>query len=195
MTSMIGRTGGGLGGALGGGPTGKNIIPKGYKYGRIGQYTPQQQQLFGSLFKHLGPQSFLSKLAGGDEGTFEQLEAPALRQFGELQGGLASRFSGMGSAGARKSSGFQNVTNQAASDLAQQLQAQRQGLQRQAIGDLFGLGESLLGQRPYEQFLTPKQPSFLQSLLSSAVSGLGTAAGAFGGGLGGLAAGKKFGIF
>ena len=53
------------------------------------------------------------------------MEAPALKQFSGLQGNLASRFSGMGS-GARRSSGFQNTSNQAASDFAQQLQANKQ---------------------------------------------------------------------
>src|SRR5882672_46659 len=81
-------------------------IPKGYKKGTIQQFTPEQMDLFRSLFGHTGQDSFLSKLAGGDEEAFGQVEAPAMRQFQGLQGQLASRFSGMGM-GARRSSGFQ----------------------------------------------------------------------------------------
>jgi len=128
------------------------------------QFTPEQMQLFQQTFGHLGPESFLSKLASGDQSMFEQLEAPALRQFSGLQGGLASRFSGMGS-GARKSSGFQNTMNQASSDFAEQLQSQRMGLQRQALQDLMGMSNMLLQQRPYDQFVTEKPEPFWKKLL------------------------------
>ena len=128
-------------------------------------------------------QRFANLLAGGDQSQFEQLEAPALKQFGALQGNIASRFSGMG-AGARRSSGFQNTMNQATTDFAQQLQSQRMGLQQQAIRDLQGLSGSLLQQKPYEQFLTEKQTPFIQKLLEGL---LGGAASAFGGGFGGMA--------
>lgn len=132
-----------------------NQVPKGYKSGQLQQFTPEQMQLFSQLFGQVGPDSFLSKLAGGDQSMFEQMEAPALKQFSELQGGLASRFSGMGS-GARRSSGFQNTMNQASSDFASQLQSNRQNLQRQALMDLMGISSQLLGQKPYEQFLVEK---------------------------------------
>jgi hypothetical protein len=135
-------------------------------------------QLFQQLFSHVGPESYLSRLAQGDEEAFGETEAPALRQFGALQGNLASRFSGMGGLGARKSSGFQNTANAAASDFAQDLQGKRQGLQQQAIKDLMGLSSNLLGQRPFEQFLTEKKPSFLQSILGSLGGMAGQAGGA-----------------
>jgi hypothetical protein len=151
-----------------------NKIPKGYKQGQLQQFTPEQMQLFQQLLSQLGPNSFLSQLVGGDEGAFTQMEAPALKQFSELQGGLASRFSGMG-LGGRKSSGFQNTMNQASSDFAQQLMANRQNLQRQALMDLYGLSGSLLQQRPYEQFLTKMGPSFKQKLVGA---GAGAATGA-----------------
>lgn len=161
-------------------------IPKGYELGSIQQYTPQQMELFKGLFSQLGPQSYLSQLAGGDQGAFEQMEKPALRQFGELQGNIASRFSGMG-AGARRSSGFQNTMNQAASNLAQDLQSQRNQMRMQAIQELFGLSNQMLSQRPYEKFLAKKQNrrSFLESLIP-------LAGGAIGGAIGGPA-GASFG--
>ena len=184
-------TGANMGSRMTGGSSGmqKDKIPKGYQKGQLGQFTPEQMQLFKSMFGQLGPDSFLSQLAGGDEGMFDQLEAPALRQFGELQGGIASRFSGMGT-GARKSSGFQNTMNSAAGDFAQQLQSQRMSLQRNALQDLMGMSNQLLQQRPYEQFLTPKKTPFWQSLLTSGVGGL---AGGFGTGFGGQAYKGLFG--
>lgn len=149
-----------------------NKIPKGYSTGQLQQFTPEQMELFRSLFSHLSPGSHLSRLAGGEEGLFQEMEAPALKQFSGLQGQLASRFSGMG-LGGRRSSGFQNTANQAASDFAQQLQSQRQGLQRQAISDLMGLSGNLLSQRPYEQFLAKKQPKrgFLENLFGGSEGG------------------------
>lgn len=159
-----------------------DIVPKGYKTGQLQQFTPDQIKLFKSLFSQLGPNSYLSKLAGGDEELFNEIERPAFRQFGELQGNLASRFSGMG-LGARNSSGFQNAMTQAGSDLASQLSLQRQQLQQNALQELFGLSNTLLGQRPYERALVEKpqkQPSFLEQLALSSASGFSQAAGSAG---------------
>ena len=155
----------------------------GYKTSSVQQYTPEQMQLFQSLFSKLGPDSYLSRLAGGDESLFEEMEAPAHRQFNTLQGNLSSRFSGMGMGG-RRSSGFQNTANQASSDFAQDLQSKRQGLQSQALRDLMGMSNSLLGQRPNEQYLTPEKPSFLESLLGILGQGMGQLAGGVGAGFG-----------
>lgn len=177
MTSMTGQTG-----MRGSSNTGamREKIPKGYSQASLQQFTPEMMQLFQSLFSHLGPDSFLSKLAGGDEETFNQIEAPAMKQFSELQGGLASRFSGMGT-GARKSSGFQNASSQAAADFAGQLQSQRQGLMRQALQDLFGMSDTLLNKKPFERSLVEKPKSFLHeagvSFAGGAGQGLGQAAG------------------
>jgi hypothetical protein len=142
------------------------------------QFTPEQMQLFQQSFGNLGPDSFLSKLAGGDQSQFDQLEAPALKQFSGIQGGLASRFSGMGS-GARRSSGFQNTMNQAGSDFAQQLQSQRMGLQQQAIRDLMEMSGSLMGQRPYENGIVKKPPSFWERLLQGGLGAAGEVGSAY----------------
>jgi hypothetical protein len=155
-------------------------LPKGYGKYKLNNYTPEQMQLFRQQFAHLGPDSYLSKLAGGDEETFNQIEKPALQQFTGIQGGLASRFSGMG-LGGRKSSGFQHAQTAAASDFASQLQSQRQSLQQQAIKDLLGLSNDLLGQRPYEQGLVQKQnqPSWWEQLLGGGLPLAGAAGGYF----------------
>lgn len=142
MNSMSGSTG--------------NKLPKGYSQGQLQQFTPEMMQLFQQLFAHVGPDSFLNKLASGDQSMFEQMEKPALKQFGQLQGGLASKFSGMG-LGARKSSGFQNTMNSATSDFAQNLQSQRQNMQMEAIKQLMGMSGDLLNQKPYENFMIKKE--------------------------------------
>lgn len=141
------------------GPTGTSSgskIPSGYKEGRLKNFTPDQMKLFKQLFSNLGPDSFLSRLASGDESMFEEMETPAMRQFQELQGDIASRFSGMGM-GARRGSGFQNEMNTATSNFAQDLQSKRTELRQQALKDLMGMSNQLLSQKPYENFLVQKQ--------------------------------------
>lgn len=160
MSSMYGSRGAATG----------NKVPKGYEVSRLQQFTPEQMQLLQRMIGQVGPDSYLSRLAGGDQALFEEMEAPAMRQFAGLQGNLASRFSGLGgekSLGSRRSSGFQNTANQATSEFAQGLQSRRQELQRQAIRDMQDIGGSLLNQRPYDQFLT-KKPDFLSQILGGA---------------------------
>jgi hypothetical protein len=189
MSSGMNATG--ANSVMGSSATGKNIIPKGSKYAQLRQFTPEQMQLFQSLFGNLDSGSFLGKLAGGDQSQFEQLEAPALKQFAGLQGNIASRFSGAGMGG-RHSSGFQNTLNQSAANFAEQLQSQRLELQRQAIFDLMGMSGQLLGQRPYDQFLVDKgtKGSGLGGLIGAGVGGVG---GFFAGGPTGALAGAKLG--
>lgn len=142
-----------------GGSTGGDKIPSGYRQGQMQQFTPDQMRLFKRLFGMIGPNSYLSQLAEGDEGLFEEMEAPALRQFGQMQSATASRFSGNqpGEMSGRRGSGFFNTQGGQAQEFAEKLQGQRQGLQRQAQQDLFNMSQELLGQRPQEKFLVEKQ--------------------------------------
>lgn len=157
---------------------------------RFQQFTPDQMNLFQQMFSHLGPESYLGRLAGGDEEMFNEIEAPAMRQFQGGLGQLASKFSGMGM-GARRSSGFQNTSTSAMSQFAQDLQAQRHGLQRQAIMDLMGLSNQLLGQQPYGlQEKQQRQSSGWGSLIGQGVGSLG---GFLLGGPGGAMAGAQLG--
>ena len=160
--------------------------PKGYSQGKMSNFTPEQMQLFGQMFGHVGPNSFTSKLAQGDQSAFADMERPALQQFNSLQGNIASRFSGMGMGG-RKSSGFQNTMNSAASDFASNLQSQRMSYQQQAIKDLMGMSGELLGQRPFENYLVEKPRPWYEEAGIGAASGfgqgLGQGAGKFIGGL------------
>lgn len=189
MSSMMGQMP-----MSGFGKTG-NKIPSGYKAGQMQQFTPEQMQLFQQQFSQVGPQSYLSRLAGGDQSFFNEIEAPAHRQFGEYQGNLASRFSGWGGAGstgARRSSGFQNTMNQAGSDFAQDLQSRRQEMRQNAIRELMGFSNQILNQRPYDQFLVEKQQK--QSPWGTLIgAGLGGTAGFFAGGPMGAMQGAQIG--
>jgi hypothetical protein len=131
----------------------------------------------------------LSKLAGGgDEAYWNQLEAPAFRQFGQMQGDIASRFSGMGM-GAQKGSGFGNEQNSAAMEFAEKLQSNRIGMQQDAISQLLGMSQSLLGTETHENVMIP--PKQKSNSKGSFGSSLGSALGGFGSMFGA----KKFGFF
>lgn len=154
-------------------------IPSGYRKSIVQNYTPAQMDLHNQLYSNVGPDSYLSKLSRGDQETFDEMEAPALRQFNELQGGLASRFSGQG-LGGRQSSGFRNASNASAQDFASQLQSNRVNLQRQALMDLMGYSDMMLNQKPYDVGLAEKRQrppgfwkSFGQSFATSAGESFG----------------------
>jgi len=172
-----------------------DVVPKGYKMGQIQQFDKPQMNLYKQLYGQVSPDSYLSRLSGGDQSQYEEMEAPALRQFAGIQGNLASRFSGMGMGG-RHSSGFQNTINQAGSDFAQDLAAKRMDYRRQAIQDLMGFSSDLLGQRPYERYMVEKEdkkPGFWGQLGGGVLRAGGTAAGAYFGGPAGAQAGYQAG--
>lgn len=162
---------------------------KGFESAQVPNFSPEQMQLFQQLIAGLQPGigkglEHLSGLAGGDQSKFAELEAPALRQFSGLMGGLSSRFSGgaggPGGTSARRSSGFNLESSAAGQNFAEGLQSQRLGLQNNAISQLMGLSQSLLGQRPYENLYMDKKKPFWQDLLLSLSGGIGQAGGAFG---------------
>lgn len=131
----------------------------GFKTRQLPNFTPEQMKLFSSLVGGVQGGAgkgldLYSKLAGGDEGAFEQLEAPAYSSFQKSLGQIGSRFSGLGAMG---SSAFQNATSGAAADLSERLQGQRMGIQQSAIDKLLGLSTSLLGQQPYENIQEQKR--------------------------------------
>jgi hypothetical protein len=174
----------------------------GYKYGQMQRFTPEQMQLFQNMFSQVQPDSYLSRLAGGDQDLLNAQNGADMREFNAIQGNVASRFSGMGH-GARSSSGFQNTMNQASSDFASDLQSRRQMLQRQALMDLMGISDNLLNQSPYEDFIYEPQKK-RRSIGSRLMGGLlpiagaaggflmGGPMGAYAGGQAGYAAGQAF---
>lgn len=125
--------------------------------------TGEQQALYSQLQNGAMPgiQSGLGQLSnlagGGNQDYWDQIEAPAKRQFSEAIGGLGARFSGLGGTGGRRSSGFQQATGALASDFAERLQSQRLGLQQGAIEQLLGLGQNLLGQSMFNSAIVPKK--------------------------------------
>lgn len=178
------------------GPTGRTGSKvKGYNIGQIQNMTPEQMQIMQQMGDQVGPNSYLARMAGGDQSMYEEMEAPAMKQFSALQGQMGSRFSGMGQGG-RNSSGFQNSMNQAGSDFAGQLQSQRLELRNKALKDLMGMSSDLLDKKPYETTYTQKDPKTggWGGAMSGAASGAsagsmfgpwGTAIGGIAGGVGG----------
>jgi hypothetical protein len=185
----------------------------GYEQINLPRLTPQQMQLFSQVFSGIQPGlsqglGHLGGLAGGDPNAFAELEAPTLRQFGDILGGIGSRFSGglgQSSLGrmplsAQKSSAFQNELTGAAGNLAERLAGQRLGLQQNAISQLLGLYQNLMGTQPYENLLIEKKRTNpWGSALTGAASGAsagsvfgpwGTAAGGLLGGVGGYLGGS-----
>lgn len=166
-------------------PSVSSLKGTGYNQVQIPKLSREQQQLFSQVFGAAqgGIGSAVGQLGqmagGGNEESWKQLEAPALRQFGQLQGNIASRFSGMGS-GARRSSGFQNATNEAGVDLAERLQSQRMGFQQSAIQQLLGLYGNLMGTQTSDTAFLPRKKPFWQELLGAASGGAGQALGSAG---------------
>ena len=158
----------------------------GYKTSQISNFTPEMMNLFQMLLGGTqgglgGGLDFLSKLSSGDEGQFQKLEAPAMRQLQGQLGQIGSRFA---NAGALGSSAFQQEASGAATDLSERLQSQRMGLQQGAIDRLLGLSQNLLQQKPYENVMS-KKTGFMD-ILGSLLGGIG---GGIGGGLTGGAGG------
>lgn len=169
----------------------KEKRPHGYQKFSLQNFTPEMMDLFQQRIAELGPEGFLAQLASGRPEMFEQMEAPAHRQFQEQIGQLGSRFSGMGM-GARQSSGFQNQATSAASNFAQQLQANRLALSRQAQMDLMQMSDALLKQRPFEQGYVKKEEKGggYGGLIGAGIGGVG---GFFAGGPAGAMTGASLG--
>ena len=120
---------------------------------------PEQTQQFSSLNGGQNDllQKLLSMLGGGplqnaiqsqnsllsnDPEAFKAFERPAMRQFNEEI--LPSLAEGFGGLGATSSSGAQQTFARAGERLAENLQAQRSGLQQNAVQNLMGfLGQGL----------------------------------------------------
>lgn len=154
--------------------------PENYSSYKINNYTDKQMQLHNQGYEYVDPNSYTAKLARGDQSAFAEMEKPALQQFNSIQGNIASRFSGMGM-GSRNSSGFQNSMNSAAQDFAGQLQSKRADMRRQAIMDLMGLSNQILGQKPYEKGLVADAQQEQKPAMGGWAPVFGTAVGAIGG--------------
>lgn len=129
--TAIGGALGGLAGLFGGGGRQK-------KDKFISSYTPEQQQALSGVLGQLGQsqqgnyaqsQDYLSRILGGDQGTFDRFSSPYIQNFEQqILPKIAERFAGLGggygAGGALGSSGF----GQALGGAGAQLQAQLAGL-------------------------------------------------------------------
>jgi hypothetical protein len=152
------------------------------------KYTPQQMKLHQQQFGLLDPNSYLYRMAQGDPQLMEEMERRNLRDFSGTMGNMASRFSGAGMSG-RHSSGFKIAGGMEARQLQESLAAQRGQMQSQAIKDMIGLSNQILGQDPNEQFLVEPKKQWWQHAVGGIAPLAGAAIGAKYGGL----EGAKFG--
>jgi hypothetical protein len=144
----------------------------GHNVNQLQNFSPEMQQLFQQLIQSLsggsaGAGDFLSKLASGDEETYQGLEAPAFRNFQEAIGQIGTRYSHLG---AGNSSYSENAMSGAGQSLAENLQSQRLGLRSKAIESLLNNSQQLLQQRPTENVVSKKPAKFdwLQAILHGA---------------------------
>ncbi len=179
---------------------------------QISKMSPQKKGYYDQVMGTAGPamaqsaQRMAQLASGGTPETWEQLEAPAMRQFGQLQGNIASRFSGGGGQGGgqaagslRHSSGFQNEMGEQAADLAERLQGQRLDYMNNASEQLRSLYHDLMSQDEYDTFITnkKKKQKWWQKAAGVALPIGGAIAGGFAGGPAGASmgytAGRSFG--
>jgi hypothetical protein len=117
-------------------------------------------------------------MAKGDQDLFNQLEAPAIRQFQQqIAPGIAQRYAG---SGIGSSSGMQNALAGAAGNLAENLQGQRMGLMQQSMHDVLHLGDMLLGS-PTQQFGLVQKQNLMNQLMQLLGAGVSQAGGIYGG--------------
>lgn len=168
----------------------KNKVPHGLRGYSTPNYTPAQMNIHKQNYEALGPDTDLARMAAGDQSFYDQMEAPALRQFSGIQGNLASKYSGGSGRGGlsnRNSSGFQQEQGEFASNFAQQLQANRLNLQRQAHNDLWKMSQDFLGQQPFNRQTVAKKESKGNDWMGLAGAGVGA--------VGGFAIGGPSGAF
>lgn len=104
---------------------------------------------------------FLSNLFN-DQNFFNNIEAPALRQFNEeIAPGIANRFASMGSGGSTDSSAFRNQINREGANLAQNLSAQRTGMQMQALPQAYGAA-----QQPFSNLMSMYSQALGQPMMN-----------------------------
>ena len=113
-----------------------------YGKGALSLIDQIQQQIKGGIG---GPQGDIGQQQGFQQGNeffnslfndpdfFNKFEAPAMRQFEELQGDIGNRWAGMGSGGSTGSTGFRNVMAREGQNLASNLAAQRGQMQSNAV--------------------------------------------------------------
>lgn len=129
-------------------------------YDRI---SPEQRPVIENLMKLIGEQSPLFRQAGQQEGAFNTLEEPILRQFREnLIPSILGQYgaSGLGSGSSAQNAQISSVLERLGSNLA----SQRFGRSQQALQALLGANQQILS--------NPFQQSYLQQPSQSLLGGL-----------------------
>ena len=122
-------------------------------------------------------QDWLSSLFS-DPDFFNNIEAPAFRQFNEqIVPDLANRFASMGSGGSTGSTAFRNQLGREGSNLATNLAAQRSGLQQQGVGQQLQYSQQPIQNmmQMLQQSLQPTQNTYTppsSGLLGGIIPGL-----------------------
>jgi hypothetical protein len=153
------------------------------KHKRVSTLTKQQQPLADQLV-----QAGMQPGAGGSFGTaadyyrnllsdnpadYQAFAAPEQRRFQEeIMPGISEQFAGMG-AGGLSSSGFQNASVNAGTDLAERLGAIRANLRQAGAAGLANIGQ--LGLQPMSQDVVSQQGT--QGMLAPTLGAIGTAFG------------------
>lgn len=134
---------------------------------------------------------YFRNLLSDDSADFNAFAAPQMRQFNEeIIPGLSEQFAGMG-AGGLSSSGFQNASINAGTDLSERLGQIRANLRHSGAQGLQNAGK--IGLQNYSQPMTVQEGS--PGLFAQAAPAIGTAIGSFAGPAGaavGGAAGNWF---
>lgn len=137
----------------------------------------EQQDLLGQLLGGLGGPlglglNNLTQMLSGSPEALEAFQRPAMRQFEqEIVPGIAERFT---QAGGQRSSAFGQQLGQAGANLAENLSAQRAGLQQNSLQQLLALLGQGLGTQTFKPFQIPGSSGFLQGLSGGIGSGLGS---------------------
>lgn len=153
-------------------PTGRGAGFREYLFGTPESYVsiPGRQQLYQQMLAGTRqglPQGydFINRLLSGDQSIFQELEAPALRQFSEqIVPQLAERYTAFGEGG-QGSSAYQQQLAAAGSRLAQDLAGQRAGYRMSALDRLMQQAGQTMQATPYD--LVPRTPGLLESGLGA----------------------------
>lgn len=151
------------------------------KYERVSTLLPQQEKLLGNLTSAAGAgggafnnaANYYRGLLSDNSADFDAFSRPELRRFNEqIIPDIAEQFAGMGS-GALSSSGFQNASVNAGTDLSERLGALRASLRQAGAQGLQNIGQLGLGNYSQSVMTDPGSEGLLSNLAPAIGTGLG----------------------
>jgi hypothetical protein len=182
------------------------LFGKGDKNKQQNVLTGDQNNFLSQLFQQLGglggegggmnnAMGLLQQYLDPNSDIYKNFEQPYLNEFNQQTiPGIAERFAGLGGGmgGGLQSGAFGQALSSAAGNLQSNLAQMKSGMQRNAIGDIFGqynqMSNQGLGTRAFENQYQPGNTGFVGNAITGLTGGLGSGAGL------GLAnyAGKRF---